>query len=242
VQLPYNLFESGALLERSTPDGTALEAARRRNLGVLVNRPLNAILPGHGRLVRLADPPSAGAPGSDDDLRSRLAALRERETALPEVFPTAPPAAVADLIESNWAALDDPRAWDGFVKGTLIPRARHGLQAQVASAQAQLTATQAERLQGYQSALNELLERLQARVQQQDPRLAARIRAAISPHLPSELRDESLSRLALDFVASSPNVSCVLNGMRHPSYVADAVGVMSLPPIPDVTAVAQALS
>jgi hypothetical protein len=37
-------------------------------------------------------------------------------------------------------------------------------------------------------------------------------------------------------------VTCVLNGMRHPAYVADAVGVMDLPPIPDPTALAQALT
>ena len=134
LQLPYNLLETGALLERNTPDGTALEAAAKRGLGVLVNRPLNAMAPGHGHLVRLADSP------------------------------------------------------------------------------------------------------------RQDPRLAAQIRAALEPHLPPELRGESLSRLAIDFVASSPGVTSVLNGMRHPAYVADAAGVMRLPPIPDVSAVARAFA
>lgn len=133
LQLPYNLFETGALLERNTPEGTALDAARARGLGVLVNRPLNAIPPGGRGLIRLADPLPAG-----------------------------------------------------------------------------------------------------------DPRAADLIRAAIEPHLPLELRGESLSRLALDFVASTPGVTCVLNGMRNPAYVADAVGMMTLLPIPDVTAVARA--
>ena len=72
--------------------------------------------------------------------------------------------------------------------------------------------------------------------------MGQQIRAAIAPQLPTELRQESLSRLAMSFVASTPGVACVLNGMRHPAYVEDAAGVMALPPIPDVTAVARALA
>src|SRR3954453_16694578 len=60
LQLPYNLFETGALLERNTPEGTALGAAAAPDLGVLVNRPLNAMA--GNRLIRLADPPRPGEP------------------------------------------------------------------------------------------------------------------------------------------------------------------------------------
>jgi uncharacterized protein len=56
LQLPMNLFETGAPLERNTGpknSRTALEQAQAAGLDVLVNRPLNAIV--GGRLVRLAD-------------------------------------------------------------------------------------------------------------------------------------------------------------------------------------------
>jgi aryl-alcohol dehydrogenase-like predicted oxidoreductase len=89
--------------------------------------------------------------------------------------------------------------------------------------------------------VNELIERLQARAQRQHPRITREIRAAIEPYLPPSLRNESLSRLALAFVTSTPGVSCVLCGMRNEAYVADALGVMTLPTVPDVVAVAQAL-
>jgi len=55
LQLPMNLCEAGALLTRNTgPDNrqTALEAASSAGIGVLVNRPLNAIV--GDRMVRLA--------------------------------------------------------------------------------------------------------------------------------------------------------------------------------------------
>jgi aryl-alcohol dehydrogenase-like predicted oxidoreductase len=57
VQLPANLFESGAMLTRNNVTGTrtVLEFAREHDLAVLINRPLNASY--REQLVRLADAP-----------------------------------------------------------------------------------------------------------------------------------------------------------------------------------------
>ena len=54
VQLPANLFESGAMLTRNNAAGTrtALEFAREHDLAVLINRPLNAFY--REQLIRLA--------------------------------------------------------------------------------------------------------------------------------------------------------------------------------------------
>ncbi|PWB47142.1 MAG: hypothetical protein C3F12_03920 [Candidatus Methylomirabilota bacterium] len=59
LQLPMNLFEAGGLLVRNNgPDNrqTVLEAASAAGIGVLVNRPLNAIV--GNRMIRLAATPS----------------------------------------------------------------------------------------------------------------------------------------------------------------------------------------
>lgn len=56
VQLPFNLFETGPLLQRNEGENhgaTVLEYAERNGFGILVNRPLNAFF--HDRLLRLAD-------------------------------------------------------------------------------------------------------------------------------------------------------------------------------------------
>lgn len=54
IEFPLNLLETGAVLRKNQPTGqTLLELAREKNLGVLVNRPLNAIV--GERLVRLAE-------------------------------------------------------------------------------------------------------------------------------------------------------------------------------------------
>lgn len=53
VQLPFNLFEAGAVVEKNQPgDQTVLDVACDKQLGVLINRPLNAFT--GSRMVRLA--------------------------------------------------------------------------------------------------------------------------------------------------------------------------------------------
>ena len=239
LQLPYNLFETGALLEPNTPEGTALDAAVVHDLGVLVNRPLNAMA--GNRLVRLADPPRPGAPNSDEALRARVAALGEQEAALAAGASGAAPPRISDMILERWDELAYPQAFQQVLRFEVVPEAQRGLNALVAALGDPPDQVQLERIRAYQDALNALIEPLQARASRQDARVGEQIRAAIQPPLPGPLHGESLSRIALDFVASTPGVSCVLCGMRHPAYVEDAVGVMSLPTIPDVGAVARSL-
>src|SRR6185436_3690641 len=73
LQLPMNLFEAGALLESNSPPDapaaerrSALALASTEGIGVLVNRPLNAVV-GRG-MVRLADFPAAPAGSVDRQL------------------------------------------------------------------------------------------------------------------------------------------------------------------------------
>ena len=54
IELPCNLFETGAVTESNQPDGeTILELAAKKELTVLINRPLNAIQ--DNQLIRLAE-------------------------------------------------------------------------------------------------------------------------------------------------------------------------------------------
>jgi len=240
LQLPYNLLETGALLERNTPDGAALDAAAAYDLGVLVNRPLNALA--QNRLIRLADPPRPGGPNSDEALRGRVETLGRLEAALADAAPGVAPPAVAPLLLERWEELSYPQAFQQIFRFEVVPEAQRGLRALLQADGGQPPALVLALIREYQDSLNALAEPLQARATRQDERVGEQIRAAIRPYLPPALQHESLSRLALDFAASTPGVSSVLCGMRHPAYVEDAVGVLSLPPIPDVAATARALA
>jgi hypothetical protein len=207
---------------------------------VLVNRPLNAMT--GGRLVRLADPPRPGEPGSDEVLRAHVAALGKLETALARYAAGVEEPRVSEMLLNRWDEMAFPQAFQQALRFEVVPEAQRGLRALLDAAGGQPDARLIEQIQAYQAALNGLVEPLQARASRQDSRLAEQIRAAIQPALPPDLRNESLSRIALDFVASTPGVSTVLCGMRHPAYVEDATGLTRLSPIADVTVVASAIA
>jgi aryl-alcohol dehydrogenase-like predicted oxidoreductase len=59
------------------------------------------------------------------------------------------------------------------------------------------------------------------------------VTAAVNPHLPLARRGETLSRKALWVLLSTPGVTTVLLGMRHPDYVADGMEVLRWAPLGD---------
>ena len=71
---------------------------------------------------------------------------------------------------------------------------------------------------------------------------AQAIAAMIDPCIPEDKKGETLSRKALWTVASTPGVTCVLNGMRSPTYVADALGVLAWEPLHEPHAVYRAVT
>jgi len=55
----------------------------------------------------------------------------------------------------------------------------------------------------------------------------------MNPLLPEQRRTATLSQKALWVLASTPGVTCVLNGMRTPAYVEDALTILQWPPLPE---------
>ena len=81
VQYPMNLFESGGINNLNQQNGTQtfLQLAGENNLGVLVNRPLNAI--SKNKIIRLADYPVTEN-RSEDEIFSLIDDLAKQETIL----------------------------------------------------------------------------------------------------------------------------------------------------------------
>ena len=163
LQLPYNLFETGALLERNTPEGTALDAAVAHDLGVLVNRPLNAM----ARAIawcRLADPPRPGAPNSDEALRAgwRRSASGRRALAAGAPGVVEPPR-VAELLLERWDELAYPQAFQQVFRFEVVPEAQRGLRALISMLGRPPDPWALDAIQAYQDEINALVEPLQAR-------------------------------------------------------------------------------
>ena len=249
LQLPMNLLEPGGFLQANTGPGdaqTALAHAIEQQVGVLVNRPLNAIV--GNSMLRLADvnlPP----PGPSYLMQLPVVAHLESEF-LTQIAPSiqTPPNAMPATEYFRWA--------DQFQD--ILRRIQGNEQWQQIKAQVVYWVTQiAQALnegitgplkQRWESWFNRYLPELEKLTQAVAYQVATKaqvqamsVAQAIDPLLPEERRRESLSRKALWVLASTPGVSCVLNGMRTPTYVNDSLGIMAWPALSAPTPVYEAM-
>jgi aryl-alcohol dehydrogenase-like predicted oxidoreductase len=248
LQLPLNLFEAeGALQATDPPAGpltarrSVLELAAREGLGVLVNRPLNAVM-GRGT-VRLADfpAPPAGALARElaavgaleAEYRSEIASrLRVKpDSDQPEDF-----LRWAEQLAAIRERISGVTYWEQ------VEWQVRGMTARVIRALDQgLAGETAERWRGfrdrYRPALERLLGAFRADAAGRSQRESRAVGAALDPALPGERRGAPLSQKALWVVASTPGVSTVLVGMRRPAYVEDATRILDWPPLADARSV-----
>ena len=249
LQIPMNLFEAGGVLERNTgPDNrhTVLEVAAEAGVGVLINRPLNAIV-GH-RMVRLAGFETAGEPIDvqaqthvvaelEAEWRRRLApAIRTSKGSLsPEDF-----FRWADQLGDVSGQLESLEHWE-YIEAQILPQLTHLMGAIDQNIAGDLQPAWQSWRARYVNELGTLMAEFRRQAASNSQRRSEVVAAAIDLLLPAERRDESLSRKALWVLASTPGVSCVLNGMRKPVYVDDALGILPWPPLPDVLPIYEAI-
>jgi hypothetical protein len=252
LQLPMNLFESGGTLERNNPPAapassrrTVLELASAEGIGVLVNRPLNAVV-GSG-MVRLADFAIAPTVALDRQLETvrKLEAEYRKEIAAhlrvgansekPENF-----LRWADQLGGVRARVASVTYWEQIewqVRG-LTTRVVGALDAGIAGALADRWRTWRDR---YRPELDRLLDGFRGEAAGRSQEQSQAIAAAIDPRLPPERRGAGLSQKALWTLASTPGVSTVLVGMRRPAYVEDATAILDWPPLADARPVYEAV-
>jgi len=248
IQLPLNLLESGAVFERKDgPDGnqTVLEAAQSAGIAVLVNRPLNAFA--GGALVRLADAP---VQDTDIDFDEQLARVADLELSFrTEIAPQLQPAPdaldpgeyfrLAERLKELQPSLVGLAHWSQ-VEAQILYTVRTIVMVLDQQLEGGLAARWIDWRDSYLPELEDLLRELRRQAAEKSEALNAILRAAIDPLLPRHRRSESLSRKALWAVASTPGVTCLLNGMRSITYVGDSSGVLGWPKLEATEAVYRA--
>ncbi len=249
VQCPLNLFEAGPALERNQPDGsTFLELARRAGLGVLINRPLNAL--GDGQLTRLATFPAL-RPEWNAELDTALERLARQEQDFAARFRPA----IADKLPAGAHALDpfywsgafgnlppalrQQDAWMQVLHGTVYPQIERNAQTVIAGLpEEQQRRDFAAWFRAYAGSVEASAQLLGEGLNRYRMEAARAVQARLAPLLPEALRERPLSQLALLVVLSVPGVTCVLNGIRQVDYVEDSLGALSLPLLPPDQALA----
>jgi len=231
VQLPMNLYEPGGAVVVNNGGKTVLELCGESGLGVLVNRPLNAFT--GRRMIRLADfiEPGEKAPGPEA-LREVLQPLRAHEARL--ALELGAPLlrggnnGLADFLEEIVPQIQSPAHWEQAAG----PHVIGPLQRWLAQTKERLSpdmrweAWQLDFVELCNAVFDEVSRFLAAKEQTVSDRVRARLVSAGYPQT-----GESLSRIAMNVLASLPGLNCVLCGMRRVEYVEDAMGVAAMAPV-----------
>ena len=244
MQLPYNLFEHAALSEANNTingqDMTVLAGAKALGMGVLVNRPLNALR--GNQMVRLAQYPYNSELDYQDAIDNEVKTLDKTEQLLRKtlqdwgIFSQLSKSAnstlfydLAQKLPRFMPQIQNRDHWEQIVQQYLIPLI-HTYLGQTIEACPEAHDSEWRDMQGeYVEAINRLLSLVSGRFNRMASLQAEPISKALDRVLGGEERNLTLSQKALNFVTSSPGVSVVLNGMKRSEYVADAMGLMSVP-------------
>lgn len=237
IQLPLNLFEQGPAFEDNCQGMTTLAFAKEKNLGVLVNRPLNAFANNH--LVRLADFPHYETKFPLNELLKMVSLLEEEfQTTFASQIHVDPeslqPEAYfrwgEELRNANISRMGIDQ-WTQVSQEMLLPQVHYLIQ----ELDKHFSASENKRWEnwrnGYIGSIEELVKAVYNECSVASQEHSDEISARIDSSFPDPWKAESLSRKALGVIAHTPGVTCALNGMRRPEYVEDAMGVMTLPPI-----------
>ena len=235
IELPFNLLEPGAAAEPNQPDGKSLLSyAYDRGLGVLINRPLNAI--GRNGLFRLAmSHTQAPAPAPEKVIEALNELLKSEDllklSLLPNLRMT--PDETHQVSEYLSVAGQMLRSWQDLSGLEHWRQMEQYLTSRLNAAFAYLARRLAESPEGL-SALDAHLGRAKAALEAvlqfyaaEADRFAGKLYEMVRG-LDADWKDAaSLSRLAVRAPRSTRGVSCVLVGMRRRKYVSDVLAELA---------------
>jgi len=239
VQFPGNLFESkGFTLTNNGHDGkqTVLEYAAAQGLGVLINRPLNAIVENH--LIRLADFKIEPMPLSladqalivarlEKEFNQRIApTIQSAEGGLPatEFFKWGAELSAADLESIGL------EQWHQIQSQVITPQIRNVVFQLNDFLVGNLKATWDTWRDQYLHEMQKLLRTIENDCAKRSQKMSDTIHRKLNPLIPPIVARSPLSQKALAVLANTPGVTSVLNGMRHAEYVMDSMGVGEIEP------------
>jgi uncharacterized protein len=252
LQCPMNLYEAGALMTPNTgvdQRETVLQVARREGIAVLVNRPLNAMPAKKSGVLRLVDFPIEGEP-IDFDRQCQMVGALEEEYRKTIALALQPAQGMAPADFFTWAVeltrvrpqIQGLEHWEQIEQQMIAPHVNQVMQ----MLSRHLAGTAAEQWEAwrdrYVPQLLTLLRGLRREATERSRAKTALVSATLNPLLPEARQKESLSRKALWVLASTPGVTCVLNGMRSPAYADDSLAIMGWEPLMGVNRVFEGMA
>jgi len=237
IQLPMNLLETGGVTETNQSNGqSVIQFARDKKLGVLINRPLNAII--DNRLIRLAEVQAARA-ASTEEISQRMDDLIQSEELLerkilPELSLTPSlqaqvleQVAIGGVLKQQWSNFGSYERWHELQSYYFAPRIRGVVQ--FLEQQESLTESVSPWIRSHQEIIQAVFRAISSVYQEQAAENAARTKARVSSADADWAEAATLSQMALRALRSTLGITTVLVGMRQESYVDDVIEELGRP-------------
>ena len=237
VQMPFNLLESGAVLEANQPAGkSALSLAVQHDLGVLINRPLNAFA--SGRLLRLADLPQTVRQDTNEVI-VKIREVAKSETRLwrkilPEL--NIPRGLKVRIKQQNEVSDNLKHYWKNFGSYENFRQARLGMfwprvqgVFDFLKPYAKENVELARWLIDHPICLDEAFDAVGSIYAEEAARVLNRIRYLVNDADPQWEKQGTLSQKAIRALRSTAGVSVILVGMRRDAYVEDVLTELKKP-------------
>ncbi len=232
VQFPMNLFEQGGTLNKNQINGTKtfLQLAEQSNLGVLVNRPLNAII--KNQLIRLADLPvtenrtELEISELMEDLSKQEKSLIEKYAGFMSITPSERKnlidcLSLAEILKSNRKNFTSSGNFREIKTYHLIPMSNYAINLLGKYFDDE---TAARALRNYAVTVNILLDSIQSSLAKKQNEKNRHIHAKLDMFLNDTQRKLTLSQKVFLMINSLKEVSSALVGMRTEDYVDDVLG------------------
>ncbi len=230
VQFPMNLIENGGMniLNQQNQTKTFLQLAGENNLGVLVNRPLNAI--NKNKLIRLADYPVT-EDRNENEIFCLIDDLNKQESNLIEKYINYMGLSASEkknvndcislsaILKSNYRRFDSPGNFNEIKSTYLIPRANFVINEIGKSYPNDENVVRA--LRNFAVTTNILLDSIFSILAKNKNLDNEIFHKAIDKFANSEQQKLSLSQKTILLINSVPEVTSTLVGMKSPNYVDD---------------------
>jgi aryl-alcohol dehydrogenase-like predicted oxidoreductase len=245
VEFPLNLFEKAALLNKNQKGETktTLDVASLNNLGVLVNRPLNAI--NDKKLNRIADFHTVPEYYSldqtqitaeinllssmeEDFLKDYLEVLKlsEQNSEAVNYFLKA-----GQVLRENWKSFGTIENFNDVKKQFLIPRVNYAFSVMLHSPN--ITNEMKTHLDGIARQINKLMDIIGTiyglMANTRSKTLHEKLNSLAGENEALWFNNLTLSQKAIHVLNSIDGVSCTLVGMRQKKYIDDVVESLKMP-------------
>ncbi len=235
IQLPMNLFERGAAVQTNQPNGqTVLQFVRDKNIGVLINRPLNAII--DNKLLRLADV-EAETPVREDKIQKFIEDLVASETKFKESLvytleldSTAQKQMIeylspGSVLISNWKSFTNYTQWYEVVSQYFSPRVNSAVQ--FLTDMEPLPMPVSYWMETHVESIHRVLRAIDAHYKVEAAEKAHKIKGITKEADGEWGLASTLSQMAVRALRSTEGVTSVLVGMRQDNYIDDVMSELA---------------